>query len=146
MLLIYRPIEQLQKLATGTNTPYSDAQQLEFILTLIRSTRDFEKRLSDWNGKVQPDKTWLNFKNHFKDVQTELKDIHGPTMQQVGFHHANMLAEQLRTKIDTQGTEILVMLQDLFITDNSPPIEDMPPPTALLAPTASVAAHTNMQI
>ena len=110
MVLIYWPIEQLQKFIISADIPYFDAQQLEFILTLIRSTRDFEKGLSDWNRKVQLDKTWLNFKTHFKDTQTELKDIRRPTMQQSGFHHINMLAEQLRATIDTQGTDILAML------------------------------------
>ena len=80
MVLIYCPIEQLQKLATNANIPYSDAQQLEFGLTLIRSTRDFEKGLSNWNAKPEPHKTWPNFKQHFKDSQTELKDIRVPTM------------------------------------------------------------------
>ena len=42
MVLIYHPIEQLQKLATDANIPYSDAQSLEFGITLIRRTREFE--------------------------------------------------------------------------------------------------------
>ena len=47
-------------------------------------------------------------------AQTELKDIRGPTMQQAGSHHANMLAEQLCTTINGQGAEMLVMLQEII--------------------------------
>ena len=82
MVLLYRPIDQLQKLATSAKIPYSLAQQLLLGLTLIRGTHDFEKGLSDWNLKLEPDKTWENFKTHFKDSQTELKNICGPTMRQ----------------------------------------------------------------
>ena len=45
MVAIYRPIEQLQKKATEASIPYSEGQQLEFGLSLIRNTRDFEKAL-----------------------------------------------------------------------------------------------------
>ena len=100
-VLIYCPIEQLHNLANDANIPYSNAQQSELGLTLIRSTRDFEKGLSDWNSKPDPDKTWLNFKQHFKDYQIELKDKRGPTMQQDRFHLTNMLADQLCTTIET---------------------------------------------
>ena len=93
MVLICPPIKQLHKLATDANIQYSDEQQFEFGLTLIRSTRDFEEVLSDWNTKTELDKTWPDFKQHFKDVQIELKNIRGPTMKHAEFHHANMLAD-----------------------------------------------------
>ena len=133
MITLYRPIEQLQKLATDAGIPYSSAQILEFGLTSIRSTRDFEKGLSDWNKKDIADKTWNNFKTHFKEAQTELKDIRGPTMQQAGYHHANMLAAQLRTTIDGQGAEMLAMLQDIAVspaTDHPQPEVDPQNPVA----------------
>ena len=93
MVLIYHPIKQLQKLATSANIPYSNAQQLEFGLNLIQSTHVFEKGLSNWNKKAELYKTWLNLKKHFKDAQSEPKDIRGPMMQHAGFHHASMLSQ-----------------------------------------------------
>ena len=66
MVLLYRPIEQLQKMAVTAGIPYSQAQQLEFGLTLIQNTRDFEKALSKWSSKIASDKNWTNFKAHFK--------------------------------------------------------------------------------
>ena len=81
MVTLFWSIKQLQKLSTAAGIPYSLAQILEFGLTLIRSTRDFDKVLSDWNSNPAVDKTWVLFKNQFKDTQRELKDIRGPTMQ-----------------------------------------------------------------
>ena len=92
MVLIYKPIEQLQKLATAAQIPFSTEQQLESSLALIRCTRDFEKALIKWKAEAATDKTWNNFKLYFRDDQSELKEIYNPTMQQDGYHHANILA------------------------------------------------------
>ena len=47
MVLLYRPIEQLQKKYVTEGIPYLQVQRLEFGLTLIRNTRDFVKNLSE---------------------------------------------------------------------------------------------------
>ena len=143
MVLLYRPIEQLQKLAISAKNPYSSAQLLELGITLIRNTRDLEKGLRDWNSKPEPDKTWPEFKIYFKTAQTELKDIRGPTMQQAGYHHANMMAAQLRTTMTDCDTEMLAMLQGLAEQDANPPqAEVIPQP----APAANAATNQDIQL
>ena len=92
IVLLTWPIEQLQKLATQAGILYTDSQILEKGLTKIRATRDFEYALTQWENKPQAEKTWANFKIHFHEVQLQLKQIRGPTMQQSGFYHANALA------------------------------------------------------
>ena len=62
-------------------------------------------------------------------------------MQQAGYHQANMLAQQLRTTIDTQGTEMIAMLQDFAaVQDANPPVEAPPPP----APVANAVLQTEV--
>ena len=80
MITIFHPIEQLQKKVAEAQIPYSEAQLLKFRLSLIRSTRNFEKTLGEWNSKNADDKIWDNFNSHFCASQVELKDIRGPTM------------------------------------------------------------------
>ena len=80
IVVLYRPIEQLQKLVTDAGIPYSSVKQLEVGHILIRSTRDFEKALGEWNKKVSATKTWTTFKTHFGEGQDELKEIRGPMM------------------------------------------------------------------
>ena len=111
MVTVYCPIEQLQKLATSANIPYSSAQILEFRLTIVRGTQDFEKGISNWISKQLNNKTCDNFKTHFSEAHAKLKAIRGPTMQQAGCHHANMLARQLKATISTQGNKMLKMIQ-----------------------------------
>ena len=68
IILLTRPLEQLQKLATQAGIPYKDNQILEKGLTLIRATRDFEYALALWEDKPQDQKTWVNLKTHFHDA------------------------------------------------------------------------------
>ena len=138
MITIYRPIEQLQKKAREAEIPYTEAQLLEIGLTLIKSTRDFEKALGTWNALAG--KTWDLFKTHFRDAQTELKEIRGPTMQQAGFHHANMLASQLRVDLGNQQTEMLAMVQDL-VAD----VQEQDPVQAPIQQPAANAAIATVQ-
>ena len=72
--------------------PYSLEQKIELGLTIIWSTQDFEKALGEWNDTDAAMKTWELFKSHFTQAQTDLKAIRVPTMQQAGYHHANILA------------------------------------------------------
>ena len=129
LVLLTRPIEKLQKMAKQAGIPYTEQQLLEKGFQLIRNTRDFETGLTKWNNKAEGDKTWSNFKLHFQQAQQNLKDVRGPTMQQSGYHHANALADQIRTELQTKfqhrDTEIMSMLQS--ISDNSTITESTTP-------------------
>ena len=57
-----------------------------------------------------------------------------------------MLAKQLRATIDTQGTEMFTMLQELVVGDENPPIEVISPPTYPPTPAANVVAYTDVQM
>ena len=126
IVLLTRPIENLQKLAQQAGIPYTDQQLLEKGLSIIRSTRDFEYALTEWEKKPVADRTWATFKTHFHEAQLNLKKIRGPTMQQAGFHHANLVVNQIKDEItshlQTRDSEFLAMLQtipSLVSTDSS---------------------------
>ena len=74
-------------------------------------------------------------------------------MQQAGYHHANMLASQLQATIDSQGTEMIEMLQGLqglATDDNAPNVHPTPPTTQAQIPpphpTANAAAQPDVQL
>ena len=130
IVLLTRPIEQLQKLATQAGIPYTDSQILEKGLTKIRATRDFEYALTQQENKPQAEKTWANFKTHFH----EAKQIRGPTIQQSGFHHANALAQELTSKVeehlsmrDSQLLSVIQSIPGLVAASSSSDSEDSPP-------------------
>ena len=115
IVLLTRPIENLQELAKEAGIPYSDMQLLQKGLAIICNTRDFEYALTMWENLPQTSKTWATFKTHFHEAQLALKKIRGPTMQQAGYHHANALAVQIRTDIQehmtTRDQQMLAMLE-----------------------------------
>jgi len=117
IVLLTRPIENLQKLAQQAGIPYTDKQLLEKGLQLIRNTRDFEYALTHWEQKPEVQRTWAQFKTHFHEAQLNLKKIRGPTMQQAGFHQANIIAQQIRADINThleeRDSQVLAMLQSI---------------------------------
>ena len=92
IVLLTRPLEQLQKLAVQAGMPHIDNQILQKGLQLIRNTNDFEYALTQWEDKNDTDKTWDNFKSHFHEHQLKLKSIQRLTMQQTGYYYANALA------------------------------------------------------
>ena len=144
MVTLYCPIKQLQKLATAAGIPYSEAHKLEIGLTLIRGTRNFEKSHGEWNSGVATKKTWDTFKVNFKDAQTELKVIRGPTMQQAGYHHANMLVDWLCADLQLHGAEILALVHSMVINDNQSVENVQTPPYSQLEPAANATIQDNV--
>ena len=142
MVTIYRPIEQLRTLADIAGIPYTESQVVDFGIQLIKSTRDFETALGEWNRKPQNDKYWENFKNHFQTAQQTLKDIRGPTMAQSGFHHANHLASQIRSELQENQHQMLAVLQNLGGNMDDPDTTNNTPQDF---PTANAAAQVSVQ-
>ena len=145
LITIFRPIEQLKKKAVEARIPYSEEQIIEFGLTLVRNTRDFEKGIGEWMALRV--KSWDLFKLHFRGAQKDLKEIRGPTMQQAGYHHANMLASQLRVDLNNQQTEMLAMVQNLVIQDETPAQESrVEEQHAQHAANATIESNVQMQM
>ena len=120
MILLYNPIEKLQAMAESASIAYTTNQLLDMGLTVIRNTRDFEKALGEWELLATNLKSWAKFKSHFTDAQ-KMKAIRGPTMQQAGYHHANMIAEQLKTDMERQDNELFSVIQSVVDSTASPP-------------------------
>ena len=49
-----------------------------------------------------------------------LKDIRGPTIQQTGYHHANMVMDKLRDTLTSRNNEMLAMMQQAFLMPTLP--------------------------
>lgn len=121
MILLFNPIEKLKTMGESAGIPYSEHQLLDMGLTVLRNTRDFERGLGDWELKPVDDKTWEGFKTHFTNAQKQLKAIRGPTMQQAGYHHANHLAQQMRTDLDERNTEMMSIIETALSHASPPP-------------------------
>ena len=124
MVTIFKPVEDLRKLAIAADVPYTDKQLLSIALNVINNTMDFERAQEDWNNKDPSAKTWGAFKDHFRKAQEDLRKIRGPSMRQAGFHHANMLADQLRADMTAQSTEMVNIMRQMLEVNETTEAED----------------------
>ena len=77
LVLLIRPIENLQKLVEQAGVPYSEMQLLQKYLSIMRNTRDFEHAIAMGENLTEANKTWETFKTHFHEAQLNLKNIRG---------------------------------------------------------------------
>ena len=96
LVLLARPIENLQQLSEQAGIPHSGMKLLQKDCSITRNTRDFEHALTMWEDLLKTHKIWANFKAYFHEAQLNLKKIRGPTMHQTGYHNTNVLAMQMR--------------------------------------------------
>jgi hypothetical protein len=85
---MYKQIQTNCDIAEMANQLYSIAQKLSFAYTLVFKTGMYFDACKEWDTKPAANKTWNNFKLHFKEVQTHL-DRQQCTTQQGGYHSAN---------------------------------------------------------
>ncbi len=85
---MYKHIQTNCDITKMANQPYSAAQKLSFASSLVFKTGMYFKACKEWDAKPTTDKTWANFKLHFKEEQTRL-DWQQRMTQQGGYHSAN---------------------------------------------------------
>jgi hypothetical protein len=98
---MYKQIQTNCDIAEMANQLYSAAQKLSFAYTLVFKTGMFFEACKEWDAKPAADKTWANFKLHFKEEQTRL-DRQQRTTQQGGYHSANAALAAQATESVTQ--------------------------------------------
>ena len=86
-------LEELFVQAVRAGVPYSSVQLLDKGLDNVKKTGIFITAIVEWNGFVDADKSWNNFKAHFAEAFAARLDS-GPTAATAGYHGAAMaLAE-----------------------------------------------------
>ena len=132
LIMLYGPIEKLQKLAGAAWISYTLEQILNIGITVIKNTRDIERALMDWLAQLLQDKTWPNFKTHFTAAQKVSKKRRGPTMLQEGYHHAKMVASELQDSLTTHNDKVVAMIQQVIQRQALPldiPADETGPPS-----------------
>ena len=144
LIMLYGPIEKLQKLTGAARISYTPEQSLDISIRVIKNIYDFERTLMDKTAKPAQDKLLVNFKSHFTAAQKILKEIRGPSMKQIGCHQVNMVISQLRDTLTIRNNEMLAMMQQPFQGQTLPsdtPEEKVGPPNHQ----AKAATSDNLQ-
>ena len=94
LIILYNDVEELQELATASDSPFSDTQMVNIGVQLIKNFNDYEKGLSEWYDLPNDSKTWANFKPHFENARESLRKVRGITMRNTIFNQqANAILE-----------------------------------------------------
>ena len=110
LVVIYNEIDELARLGTAAGNPYSDMQQVQLGLRIIKNSNDFENGIEQWYERPVVEHTWDNFKTHFEEAREKLKKIRGSDMRNSAFQHANFVANEVRADIARTHDSIMQAL------------------------------------
>ena len=82
MDLLFAEIDELADIYVLQRNEMSEKQLIEIAYVIIERAKVFKKDLRDWNKKDENDKSWVNFKNHFREAQQELRNSGDLTIEQ----------------------------------------------------------------
>ena len=119
LVTVYNDIEELARIAVAADNPYSDKQQVQLGLKIIKNTQDFEAGIREWYARPANDHTWVNFKLHFDNAHALLRQIRGTEMQNSPFQQVNIIAANIRTDIESSQRELLQAIAETNVANDS---------------------------
>ena len=90
---IFKEIKDLVDLSGRANIPITQAQFITIGYVIMWKTSALGDYLKTWNAWPLVQKTWLNFKRHFRDAVKEYKTLKGPTINNSIYQQANFMQE-----------------------------------------------------
>mmetsp|Transcript_13708 Transcript_13708/g.19593 ORF Transcript_13708/g.19593 Transcript_13708/m.19593 type:complete len:143 (-) Transcript_13708:677-1105(-) len=72
---LFSNIDNLCDMAEKVGLTIIQPQCINIAYVLLVKTRKFSATIREWNHWSAIKKTWINFKNHFCEVQNELEDL-----------------------------------------------------------------------
>ena len=82
---IFTAVDELVQYADAANTPYTQAQIINLAYIILNRTGHFRRWILSWNERDPVQKTWTNFKLHFRDAHHQLRETTSLQQQQSSF-------------------------------------------------------------
>ena len=73
---VFNAVMDLADYAEAANAPYSQQQTINTAYNILSRTGKYGKWILEWNRKPRNQKTWINFKQHFREAQKEFRELH----------------------------------------------------------------------
>jgi hypothetical protein len=80
--IVFNAVEDYVDFAELGHQPLTQRQTIAKAYTILNKTRRFENDITDWNRRPNVDKTWLNFKNHFRHAHQEFRETTDVTLEE----------------------------------------------------------------
>ena len=91
---IFSAVDELVHYADAANSAYTQAQIINIAYIILNRTGHFRRWILDWNAKPSVQKTWTNFKLHFREAHHQLKET-TTLQQQQSTYHVNAVREMI---------------------------------------------------
>ena len=113
---IFTKIVEFITLAEASHMPITMEQALNIGCEIIRQCGVFAESLKRWHKTPITEKTWTNFKTHFREEHKAYRSTL-PTTTKTTQYNANMIAHQVANQLWERAQEV----------EQQPPQEQMPP-------------------
>lgn len=99
---IFTEIDEYAEVMEIVGDPVSESHKCQLAYIVLLNTRTFKSGLRDWDKKVQADKTWDKFKEHFREVQKYLRRTRELTIEQTlnNDQIINMVSDGILEKVN----------------------------------------------
>ena len=92
--ILFNKISKYATVADVAGSPETPTQLINMALIILTRSGIFTHDIRTWHTTNAGEKTWPNFKLHFKEAQTLLR-MTGGTMNELGLHGANAMVDQI---------------------------------------------------
>ena len=87
--IVFNAVEDYVDFAELGNQPLTNRQTIAKAYVILNKTRRFKTDITDWNRQPEADKTWLNFKEHFRRAHQEFRETTDVTLEASDLHRNN---------------------------------------------------------
>lgn len=95
--MVFNAIEEFVDYAELAQQPITQLQTIAKAYIILNKTGRFKLAITKWNCKPNPQKTWINFKTHFRQAHQEFRETTDITLEESELtqHNANLVQQVL---------------------------------------------------
>jgi hypothetical protein len=87
--VVFNAVDDLVEFADLAGQPMSQRQTISRAYVILHKTNQFDRAITEWNRKLPVEKTWINFKTHFRTAHRELRESAPTTLAASELHEHN---------------------------------------------------------
>lgn len=93
--IVFNAVEDFVDFATMGQQPMTQKQTIAKAYLIINKTRRFKQAITEWNRLIETNKTWINFKNHFRQAHQEFRETTDTTLEdsELQCNNANLVQQ-----------------------------------------------------
>ena len=89
--IVFNQVKDILEYRELDRSLYTHTQKKNIAYNIINKTRKFHDEIKPWNRMNPIQQNWINFKTHFGTAHRELNETGKLTMEDAGYHQANLV-------------------------------------------------------